>query len=202
VTIRALMVDVDGVVVRATDGRRWDADLQADLGLAPDILQRGFFQPHFKDVVLGRAPLRERLGVALARIAPHLSVDEVIAYWFAKDAALDQPLLDDLAALRRGGLRMDLATVQDHERAAYLWTTLGLRERFDAIHYAADLACAKPDAAFFAAINERTGFAPAELLLIDDRLENVEGARAAGWSGVLWTGEARLAEVLAPFRVG
>jgi putative hydrolase of the HAD superfamily len=196
------MVDVDGVIVRAEGGRRWDADLEADLNLAPEALQRGFFQPHFKDVVLGRAPLRERLKMALAEIAPHLTVDQVIAYWFAKDAALDQPLLDDLAALRRDGLRMDLATVQDHERAAHLWTTLGLRERFDAIHYAADLGCAKPDAAFFAVITERTGFAPSELLLIDDRLENVEGARAAGWNGVLWTGEARLAEVLAPFGIG
>jgi putative hydrolase of the HAD superfamily len=196
------MVDVDGVVVRAEGGRRWDADLQADLGLAPEVLQRGFFQPHFKDVVLGRAPLRERLGIALAQIAPHLSADEVIAYWFAEDAALDHQLLDDLAALRRGGLRLDLATVQDHERAAYLWTTLGLSERFDAIHYAADLGCAKPDAAFFDAITERTGFAPAELLLIDDRPDNVEGAQGAGWSAVLWTGEARLAEVLAPFGIG
>ena len=196
------MVDVDGVVVRPADGRRWDSELEADLGLAPEILQRGFFQPHFKDVVLGRAPLRERLGIALARIAPHLSADQVIAYWFAKDAALDHQLLDDLAALRRSGLRMDLATVQDHERANYLWTTLGLSERFDAIHYAADLGCAKPDPAFFNAVAERTGYAPAELLLIDDRSDNVEGARAAGWNGVLWTGGARLAEVLAPFGVG
>jgi putative hydrolase of the HAD superfamily len=200
VSIRALMVDVDGVVVRRADGRRWDADIEADLGVRAEDLQRGFFQVHFADVVHGRAPLRERLSVALAEIAPHLTAEGVTDYWFAKDGELDGVLLDDLAALRaKSRLRMDLATVQEHERATYLWTTLGLRERFDAIHYAADLGCAKPDPAFFAAVVERTGFAPGELLLIDDSQRNVDGARAAGWQAALWTGEARLAAVLAPF---
>ena len=199
-TIRALMVDVDGVVVRHADGRRWDADIEADLGVTAEDLQRGFFQAHFADVVHGRAPLRERLSLALAKIAPHLTAKQVMDYWFAKDAELDAGLLADLASLRREtGLRMDLATVQEHERAAYLWTRLGLSRRFDAIHYAADLGCAKPDPAFFAAVVERAGLAAHELLLIDDSARNVYGARAAGWSAVLWTGEERLAAMLAPF---
>ncbi len=202
-SIRALMVDVDGVVVRRADGRRWDADIEADLGVRAEDLQRGFFQAHFADVVHGRAPLRERLAVALAEIAPHLTAEQLIDYWFAKDGELDGVLLDDLAALRAETcLRMDLATVQEHERAAYLWGALGLSERFDTIHYAADLGCAKPEPAFFAAVVDRTEFAPDELLLIDDGPRNVDGARAAGWSAVLWTGEARLAAVLAPFGLG
>jgi len=196
------MVDVDGVVVRRADGRRWDADIEADLGLGAEDLQRGFFQAHFADVVHGRAPLRERLSLALAEITPHLTAEEVIDYWFAKDGELDQGLLADLAALRaETALRMDLATVQEHERAAYLWTTLALSERFDAVHYAADLGYAKPDGAFFAAIVERTGLAPHELLLIDDSPPNVDAARAAGWNAVLWTGEERLAAVLARFEL-
>ena len=199
-TIRALMVDVDSVVVRRADGRRWDADIEADLAIRAEDLQRGFFQAHFADVVRGRAALRDRLTPTLAEIAPHLSAGQVIDYWFAKDGELDGVLLDDLAALRgHTGLRMDLATVQEHERAAYLWATLGLSARFDAIHYAAALGCAKPDPAFFAAVVERTALAPNELLLIDDSQRNVDGARAAGWSAVLWTGEERLAEVLGPF---
>jgi FMN phosphatase YigB (HAD superfamily) len=35
------------------------------------------------------------------------------------------------------------------------------------------------------------------MLLIDDKLENVEAARAAGWGAVLWDGTERLASVLA-----
>jgi putative hydrolase of the HAD superfamily len=193
--LRALMVDVDGVVVVPPPGG-WAVTLEADLGLPPAVLQEHLFAAHWGDVILGRADLRDRLCAVLATHAPHLSAERVMAYWFEKDSLLDHVLLADLAAVRSNGLQLHLATVQEHRRADYLWTTLGLGERFDAMHYAADLGAKKPDAAFFHAIAARTGFAPAEMLLIDDKAENVEAARAAGWGGVLWTGRDRLAEVL------
>lgn len=193
--LKVLMVDVDGVVVTPPPGG-WAADLEADLGLAPAILQSAFFRPHWEDVVLGRAGLHERLAPVLAAHAPHLSCEALTAYWFAKDACLDEALLDDLTALRARGIELHLATVQEHLRAAHLWDTLGLRERFDAMHYAADLGAKKPDAAFFAAVAARTGLAPDEMLLLDDKAENVDAARAAGWGGALWDGTERLDAVL------
>lgn len=193
--VRALMVDVDGVVVRTQPGG-WAANLEADLGLKREVLQAQFFKPHWEDVVLGRAGLHDRLGPVLAEIAPHLTSAQLAAYWFDNDAHLDETLLEDLAALRQTGVALHLATVQEHARAAYLWDTLGLRARFDAIHYAADIGCAKPDPGFFAAVVARTGFAPADLILIDDRPANVDAAIAAGWGGLLWDGTKRLSEVL------
>jgi putative hydrolase of the HAD superfamily len=190
------MVDVDGVVIVPRPGG-WAARMEADLGLSYATLAEHFFTPHWEDVVLGRADLHERLAPMLAEHAPHLSCDALTTYWFEQDAQLDTQLLADLAALRGSGVAVHLATVQEHRRAAYLWETLGFRERFDARHYAADLGCAKPDPAFFAAITERAGFAPQELLLLDDRADNVEAARAAGWRGALWDGTERLDAVLA-----
>ena len=35
-----------------------------------------------------------------------------------------------------------------------------------------------------------------EMLLIDDKPENVEAAIAAGWGGLHWTGQNRLADLL------
>ena len=193
--LKALMVDVDGVIVVPRLGG-WAADLQADLGVSPEALAQYFFARHWEDVVLGRAGLHERLGPVLAEIAPHLSSERLAAYWFSKDSVLDYQLLDDLALMRARGLSLHLATVQEHCRADHLWTRLGLKGQFDAMHYAADLGCAKPDPAFFAAIGARTGFAPGQMLLIDDKLANVEAARAAGWGGLHWTGEARLPDLL------
>jgi len=191
------MVDVDGVVVRHPQGLRWDHRMEADLGLAPADLQERFFAPHFKDIVTGRADLHDRLGPVLAEIAPHLTSRELTDYWFAQDAHLDHDLLGDLAALRARGVGMHLATVQEHHRAAYLWERLGLRDRFDAMHYAADYGVGKPDPAFFAAVEARTGLAGRDMLLIDDSARNVEAARDCGWAAALWTGERPLAEVLA-----
>ncbi|WP_374575033.1 HAD-IA family hydrolase [Phenylobacterium sp.] len=193
---RALMVDVDGVVVRHPQGLRWDHDMQADLGLDGDLLQEQFFVPHFDDIAVGRADLHERLAPVLAKIAPHLTPEVLTDYWFAKDACLDGALLDDLSGLRARGLELHLATVQEHRRAAYLWTTLGLKDRFDAMHYAADYGLQKPDPAFFRAVAARTGFAPAELVLIDDKPQNVDSARACGWGGVVWDGSLALERAL------
>lgn len=185
------MVDVDGVIViPRRDG--W----AADLGLSPTVLQAHFFAPHWTDIVLGRAGLHERLTPVLARIAPHLTSERLVAYWFERDAQLDVRLLEDLAAVRARGVEVHLATVQEHLRADFIWTRLCFSERFDALHYAADLGARKSDPAFYAAVEARTGFAPAELLLIDDTPRNIEAARAAGWGGRLWTGEARLADLL------
>lgn len=195
-SLHALMVDVDGVVIKPRPGG-WAATIEQDLGLRADLLQTEFFTPHWPDVVLGRAGLHDRLATFLADHAPHLTSQAVAAYWFEQDAWLDENLLAQLAPLREAGVRLHLATVQEHERAAYLWKRLRLREHFEAMHYAADLGCAKPDLEFYRAIEQRTGFVPTQLALLDDRGDNVEAAELAGWRGLLWTGDQSLADVIA-----
>jgi putative hydrolase of the HAD superfamily len=196
-SIKALMVDVDGVIVSPHDPRGWGVHLERDLGLSIEQLQTHFFAPHFDDIVHGRAALDDRLAPVLAVIAPHLSAQTLVDYWFAQDAKLNTVLLAELAEVRGRGIQLHLATVQEHRRADYLWRDLGLAERFDAMHYAADLGWAKPATEFYAAIEARTGFAGTELFFIDDKAANVEAARARGWRAAVWTGERRLAEVMA-----
>jgi putative hydrolase of the HAD superfamily len=194
--LAALMVDVDGVLITPRLGG-WAADIQADLGLSRADLADHFFAVHWEDVCLGKAGLHERLAPVLARIAPHLTSQQLAAYWFAKDSVLDYQLLDDLALVRARGMQVHLATVQEHERAAYLWNRLGFRGQFDAMHYAADIGAKKTDPDFYAAVEARTGFAGDQLLLIDDTPANIEAARAAGWRALLWTGASRLPDLLA-----
>jgi putative hydrolase of the HAD superfamily len=196
VSVRCLMVDVDGVIVHPKYPGGWAERLEADLGLAVGDLGRFFFAPHWQDVSLGRADLHDRLGPVLAEIAPHLTSRQVTDYWFAHDAQFDDQLLKDLAVYREKGLALHLATVQEHHRARYLWETLGLRDHFDEIHYSAGFGVGKPDPAFFRAVEARTGFAPAELLLIDDRVENVTSAQSCGWGGILWDGHQGLAMIV------
>jgi putative hydrolase of the HAD superfamily len=194
--IQALMVDVDGVVLAHPDPMGWSVDLERDLGVSVEALQAWFFEPHFEEILLGRARLHERLAPVLARIAPHLTPQTLASYWFEHDYHPNESLLDEIAQLRSRGLPANLATVQEHERARYLWETRRLKDRFDAIHYAADLGVAKPDPAFFTAIEARTGFAPETLAFIDDKAANVEAARDRGWRAEIWTGADRLADLM------
>ena len=71
VSIRALMIDVDGVLVtgRPEDGRPWAVDLEKDLGIGTADLGRAFFVPFWDDVIVGRAQLLDRLAAALESLS-------------------------------------------------------------------------------------------------------------------------------------
>lgn len=200
IELAALMVDVDGVVIRRPDGQRWDSNLLADLGVDPAELDTAFFRLHFDDVLSGRADLTDRLEQVLPAIAPHVAAQDLIDYWFAHDASVDEVLLDDLDQVRRSGLAVHLATVQEHQRARNLWDTMELRRHFDAMHYAADLGFRKHHREFYRAIERRTGFTPGQICLIDDRAENVATATSAGWRAFHWNPSSRLHEVIASFK--
>lgn len=187
-----LMVDVDGVVVRHPDPAGWSARIEEDLGIPRAALQARFFKPCWDDVVHGRAALRDRLAPALAEIAPHVSSSQLIDYWFEGDAHLDEALLLQLAEVRAAGTPLHLATVQEHERAAYLWNRLGLRDLFDDMHYAAQLGVSKPSQDFYAAVEQRVGVPASAIAFIDDTEKNVEAARSRGWNAALWTPGATL----------
>lgn len=144
--MKVLMVDVDGVLIhgRPTDGLPHFTYLERDLGLRFDLLQQEFFQTHWGDIIIGRAALEPRLAGVLAKIAPHLSAETLIDYWFENDSRLDRNLLEELAGLRQSGITLLLATNQEHRRARYLMEQIGLSAHFDDIIYSAALGHSKP----------------------------------------------------------
>lgn len=59
----------------------------------------------------------------------------------------------------------------------------------------------KPDRRIYDTHARAFGLEPAATLFIDDSMKNVEGARAAGWQAVHYTGADRLKDDLAGFRI-
>lgn len=192
----AIMVDLDGVLITHPDAGGWSANLENDLGIPLASLQEVFFRRHWADVVHGRAALRDRLALALAEIAPSVSPAALIEYWFDNDAHIDERLLEELQHLRKAGFELHLATVQEHERAAYLWNHLALKDSFDGMHYAASLGYSKPDHAFYRAVEAAVQIPPTAIFFIDDKLENVVAARECGWTAALWTGASTVRELM------
>ena len=180
------MVDVDGVLVngRPGDGRHFATDLEADLGVSIEKLQAEFFAPHWEAIVTGRVAMLERLVPVLARLAPTLPVERFLAYWFENDARVDEEIRSALCDYRAAGVRVFLATNQEHLRARYLMETLGLAHDVDGMFYSAALGDRKPGAAFFRLAAERAGAKPADIAFVDDAGVNVEAARKAGWDAV------------------
>src|SRR5436305_4789882 len=173
------MVDVDGVLVdgRPEDGRPWHTSVEEDLGLTSGLLHEQFFAPYWENIVLGRAGLMEHLMTALQKIAPHVGPDQFVSYWFERDSRLAAPLLQELSLVRSAGIRVYLATNQEHLRAAYLMEDLGLAEHVDGMFYSARLGAKKPDVEFFAKVEAAVGLRGDEMLLIDDSGQNIQAAR-------------------------
>jgi putative hydrolase of the HAD superfamily len=202
--IQALMVDVDGVLVdgRPEDGRHWQTSIEEDLGFTADALRERFFAPCWEDIVLGRAGMMEPLTTALQHIAPHVTAAAFVSWWFARDARLVAPLLAEIADIRAEGVRVYLATNQEHLRATYLMETLGLAAHVDGIFYSAQLGARKPDRDFFVQVQARVGHAADELLLIDDSRANIDAALQAGWHALHWTKDSAPSAVRTALRGG
>jgi putative hydrolase of the HAD superfamily len=198
------MVDVDGVLIRGrpSDGKSWATSIEVDLGLAREELHREFFKPHWSKIVIGKGGLQEHLEPVLQRIAPKISYEEFITYWFENDALLNLELLEELRQSRLSGTKVYLATNQEHMRAAYLMDRIGLRDHCDGIFYSAAVGSKKPEAAFFEKVAALAGLPPEQLALIDDTAENVIAARTSGWNAVEWSNDSSLSCALVELELG
>lgn len=187
------MFDADGVVQSLPDGSL--DRLAATLGV--DVADLGELFEAERPAIAGSVSLASALGPVLARLGKQRLLEETLALWC--QAELDQGVLAIVRQLRRSGVRCFLGTNQVDARAAFMRTTLGYNEMFDASFYSCELGFAKPDPAFFEAVLNRVGAVGSQLLFIDDRPENVAAARAAGMRGEVYSREqgiGRLNEIL------
>lgn len=196
-----LVLDIDGVISLAQPGSAhpWHATLQADLGLDYGEIERGFFNAEFLEVLRGRLDLYVALQDYLEPLGLADRLEAFVAYWFDKDSVIDRGVLAQADAWRqRTGGRCFAASNQEHHRVAYLRDQAGLGAHFDEIVYSAALGVCKPERVFYTNAQARMGVTVAQsILFVDDKAENVDAARAAGWRAMLYRGPESLAKALA-----
>lgn len=197
-TVKCLMLDVDGVLVdgRPRDGMRWDHDLQKHMAVPTDALAEEFFNIYWNDIVIGGKELLPTLAVILQRIAPSVQAEDLVAYWFEMDSRIVEPVLYDIRTARRDGIPVYLATNQEHMRVAYLMKTMRLSDEVDGIVYSAQARSKKPQSEFFRFAEKAVGRKPHELLLVDDTMPNVKAAQSEGWNAIHWDGSEDLHTIL------
>jgi putative hydrolase of the HAD superfamily len=192
-----LVLDLDGVVLKPTEP--WETVLPPDLGIAPAEIVRDFFNDSFKEILRGRLDLYVGLQAYLDSRGMADRLEEFVSYWFEHDGTVDQAVLAAADAWRaRTGGRVFAASNQEHHRAAYLRDHAGLGAHFDEIVYSAALGVCKPERVFFTNAQARMGVTVAQsILFVDDKAENVDGARMCGWRAMLYRGPEGLARALA-----
>lgn len=197
--MKALMIDVDGVLIdrRPADGKHWSTDLETDLGLSPSLLQDRFFRPYWDRIVTGKLDLISALKPVISDLVPHLTIENFITYWFNNDARLNMELIQALKLYRSCGVKIYLATNQEHMRVKHITQALKLNQLVDAIYYSAALGVRKPDHSFFKKITKLSNIQPEEIVFIDDTFANIIAAKQCGWHAIHWSKECCLSSELA-----
>lgn len=189
---RAVLFDIDGVLIHSmfhpdlSRRRAWDTHLKEDLGVDVDMF-RLFFRDHFSPVLRGHSSLVSELDKFLPGVGYQGSSLDFIAYWMKYDNQLNLQLISAIKRLAKSpGIEIYLATNQEHLRAFHLWSNVGLSHIFKDMFYAARLGEAKPDKAYFDAVDALLGPQSEPPLFFDDGQKNIDAANIHGWEACLF----------------
>ncbi|MFI7612742.1 HAD family hydrolase [Nonomuraea terrae] len=168
------MARVVGAEPEAFMSRYWEHRLEFDAGA---------LTPHaYWAAVLGRP-------VTHTEVARLVAMD--VASWAHPDEGTVE-LLGELIAAGREVALLSNAPVCVGEGLDQLPWIAAIGHRF----YSGRLGLVKPGKEIYDETARALGADPADIVFIDDRLENVEGAERAGMTGVLFTGAADLRAAL------
>jgi putative hydrolase of the HAD superfamily len=180
---QALLIDFDGVL------RHYDNELSAQIeerhGLPPGaFLEAGLEWTRYVPAVTGAWTRSQWLdAIAEATGAPR----EAVLEWDTYRGFIDHEVLGFVREVRAAGLPVGLATNATSDLRDDL-SRFDLDAEFDAVVSSAELGHHKPSKEFFAAACEAVGTLAQWVLFVDDTDRNVSGARAAGLSGIRFTG--------------
>ena len=106
-----------------------------------------------------------------------------MAYWFSRDARVDQEVVRAARAWRDQGVHRCLVAVSNQERyrIEYLRENLKLNDLFDGFVWSSDLGFVKNEPDFFRRANEGPLRNARSVIFFDDEDRHVHLAREAGW---------------------
>jgi putative hydrolase of the HAD superfamily len=204
--IKVVAWDFDGVLNRswAEGADTWSRDFQRATGQSLQSYYEHVFAESFHRVITGHEDVRDRVTNWVNKTGAAMSAEEILAWWFAKDARPDHETLALMTDLTARGVRQVIATNNEARRTRYITEDMGFGARVERVFASGHIGVMKPDAAFFAHITDALAIAPADILLIDDREANVLAARKCGWHAFHFTKETRqtLPNVLSAVRSG
>lgn len=198
--IQVVAWDFDGVLNRNVQNGvfAWSRTFERDLGLSLHSFSRHLFDGRFQKAMKGEACLIEIVTEWTEKNAAHGRTDEILDYWFTRDALPDADTLAIVTALKGKGVRNVMATNNEVHRTNFIEHQMGFNLHVERIFAAGRMKIAKPDTSYFAHIEEELQADPSTLLLVDDMHENILAARGRGWQAFHFTegSHAALAEAL------
>lgn len=194
----ALLCDVDGVL------RLWGDSMERidrTHGLPEGTLASVAFAPdRLEPAVTGRVTDEEWRAAVVEDLTPLCGsptrARAVVEDWSGPVGEVDPAVVALLTAARR---HVPVALVSNAtSRLERDLAALGVAELVDAIVNTSRIGFAKPDVRVYQHAAARLGAEPSRCLFVDDAPGHVEGARAAGMTGVVYEGADALRAMLSP----
>jgi HAD superfamily hydrolase (TIGR01509 family) len=142
----------------------------------------------------GRLDGRQLLANIVRLTGDRATADEARAAWNGMFKL--QPRMVDLAARLSERYRVHLLSNVGDLHWAYLTATYGLHRIGHGALTSFEAGVMKPHPEIYKEAERRFGLVPPTTVFIDDRLENVEAARARGWHGIVHTDHDSTVEAL------
>jgi len=121
-----------------------------------------------------------------ARLGTTLSVDEFKVLWNA--TFRENPEMAALLQALKASYPLYLLSNTNEVHYRHLQDTYGVARHFQELILSYEVGHAKPDAAIYQVVLERSGLAAANCVFVDDLPGNVAAARALGMHGIQFTG--------------
>jgi putative hydrolase of the HAD superfamily len=119
-------------------------------------------------------------------------IEQDVLLW----ATVDPIMLEWVNLVRGRGLKVAILSNMGEDLLAYMRENFVWLHRFHHLIWSCELNLIKPMAAIYEYTLDRLNVAADEALFLDDRLENVEGARAVGIHSLVFRGVRHLQEDL------
>jgi len=189
VPIKAILIDADGVIQYAPED--WSLAFARCLGRDDPLAVQKFTT----DIYGAETACLSRVG------GFDEALHDVLRTWGCteqKSLVLEammsirkyNEVLELIRAVRASGTRCYIASNQQTQRAAFMSVELGYASMFDGEIYSCNLGAAKPSELYFELALKAAGADAKSTLFIDDRPENVAGARRAGLRSFVYDGRS------------
>ena len=187
--MKALLLDLGGVIL--------DVDSRACLAYwaraagkdVEHVAERWLADDAYEAFEIGAIDFAEYTAALSRRLAIELSAEEWRIGW---NALLGDPFTEVAKALPKLATRVPLYCFSNtnavHE-AVWRPRVAGLLECFTKVYASCRIGCRKPDVDAYLHVAADMGFAPADIVFLDDNRDNVAGARSAGLDARHMAGE-------------
>jgi putative hydrolase of the HAD superfamily len=186
-SVRAVIFDFGGVLCFPPSDQQL-SEAAARCGLTAPAFVEAFWRKRREyDRGTDAAAYWQDIAQASGRVFDDAMVAEMIGREIDFWSRFDQRVLDWIQLLRGSGVRTGILSNLPRPLGERLREIPGFLDHFDQVTFSYELGVIKPERAIYDYAVRGLDVAPEEALFLDDRPENVEGARAAGLDARLFT---------------